>query len=627
MDKKWLLLNSIFIVGLIFCWQSAHAQVQVLHRCGSVEALRFQAKENPQYAKNYEQLAQISPQKKAIQETVELPIVVHVLHNNVDGSLGNNNISEAQIQSQIQRLNTDFSATNGDLPEVPTQFQSVLSGDTEIRFCLAKIAPDGSETTGITRTYTTKTSFSHLDNDCKSAATGGVDAWDPCSYINIWVVPALDEGELLGYAQFPGAGADETDGLVIAHYVFGDETGTAVNGNFTMGRTLTHEMAHYFGLRHIWGDDGGSCAGSDNIDDTPNQGDATIGCPNQVLNSCGSDDMTMNFLDYSYDVCLLMFTQLQAAFMQNVLQTHNKRACLLESANYLCQGFNAPCTADYGVVAFPNNLNVCSEAKNKIVQVFNANTDNHETLFLLTAEPLHQIIAYAEQGQFSFEGLNQGKFGIVPLNILSYQKNNLLELINFNQTTLSELISAAQTNNLCIDIMQTNYPTFTHLSPLSLNVTTNCLSNNQGNPTGWGIVSVTVSGGLPPYTFSGTATNSLLSEGSNISVSVKDNANCSSAYEGVIDCINTGIAMVEKTDFSLYPNPTNAENTYLRLPANTVVSRLEIRSSSGQIFPVNWQTTSSNTLVFGAATLGAGVYFLQIETNEQEIFYQKLLVL
>ena len=241
---------------------------------------------------------------------VRIPVVVHVVWNTAT-----QNISDAQIQSQITVLNNDFRALNTDISQVPTVWQS-LAGDAEIEFSLATQDPDNNPTNGITRQQTTVTSFSS-DDKVKSSATGGVDAWPTDRYLNLWVCQL--SGGLLGYAQFPG-GPTTTDGVVVTHSGFGT-TGTAA-APFNLGRTATHEIGHWLNLNHIWGDDGTGCSGSDNVTDTPNQGGPNYGNPSFPHISCNNGpngDMFMNYMDYVDDNSMVMFSIGQIARMDAAL--------------------------------------------------------------------------------------------------------------------------------------------------------------------------------------------------------------------------------------------------------------------------------------------------------------------
>lgn len=270
-----------------------------------------------------------------------IPIVVHVLHNVASGAIEGNNISEAQILSQISRLNKDYSGLNEDLADVSPVFLPIIATSTGIHFCLADTDPTGNPTNGITRTYTSKTSFDYLSDDAKFNATGGKDPWDPCQYINIWVTPAIYDSEnallLLGYAQFPEL-SPATDGIVVAHNYFGDNTGTANptnSGAYYKGRTLTHEMGHFLGLFHPFPLLPDCSVDADLVDDTPFQEKPSLGCPATKF-SCSSLDMVVNFMDFSNDECLLMFTQGQADRMEMILQSMPSRSCLLDATTSDC---------------------------------------------------------------------------------------------------------------------------------------------------------------------------------------------------------------------------------------------------------------------------------------------------
>jgi hypothetical protein len=248
-------------------------------------------------------------------DVVVIPIVVHVVANEESQDL-----SDEQVTSQVDALNRDYRMTNTDLAQVPEAF-SALAADVRLEFSLATTDPSGSPTAGITRTRTERTSFGD-DDAVKSATSGGADPWPSDRYLNIWTCPALVSASgvaLLGYAQFPG-GPPQTDGVVIWHAAFGT-TGTAA-APFDLGRTSTHEVGHWLNLRHVWGDDGTGCAGSDFVSDTPNQGGPNYGRPAYPHLSCnnGPDgDMFMNYLDYVDDAAMVMFTHGQVTRMRAAL--------------------------------------------------------------------------------------------------------------------------------------------------------------------------------------------------------------------------------------------------------------------------------------------------------------------
>jgi hypothetical protein len=175
----------------------------------------------------------------------------------------------------------------------------------------------------------TKLKSFNTSDGVKSTQRGGDDAIDPAHKLNIWVCNLGQN--LLGYAQFPG-GPSATDGVVILYSAFGSRSkypgGTYIS-KYDLGRTATHEIGHWMNLRHIWGDDGGSCSGSDMVDDTPNQGSENYGCPSFPHVSCSnSGDMSMNYMDYTDDACMFMFSKGQQSRALAVFAAGGPRAAL-----------------------------------------------------------------------------------------------------------------------------------------------------------------------------------------------------------------------------------------------------------------------------------------------------------
>jgi Pregnancy-associated plasma protein-A len=239
-----------------------------------------------------------------------IPVVVHVVHKT-----SAQDISDAQIQSQIDVLNRDYRKTNPDASATPAAF-SPLVADARVEFELATTDPNGAATNGIDRVATTTDTFSN-DDHVKASATGGADPWPSDRYLNLWVCQL--GGGLLGYAQFPG-GPTDTDGVVILHSGFGT-TGTAA-APFNLGRTATHEIGHWLNLRHIWGDDGTGCNGSDFVNDTPNAAGPNYGAPAFPHVTCmngANGDLFMNYMDYVDDAAMVMFTNDQVTRMQACL--------------------------------------------------------------------------------------------------------------------------------------------------------------------------------------------------------------------------------------------------------------------------------------------------------------------
>lgn len=255
----------------------------------------------------------------AVVTVIKIPVVVHVLYN-----APVYNISDAQIRSQIDGLNRDFRRLNADTAFTPAVFRK-LAADCQIEFELAKIDPKGRATTGIERKSSSILMYG-LDDRIKYTSKGGLDAWDADSYLNIWVGSLA--GGLLGYTSVMG-GDKAVDGIAITPTAFGT-MGTAA-APFNKGRTATHEVGHWLGLKHLWGD---QVCGDDNIDDTPQQRFPSRNCPTGIQLSCGTDpagDMYNNFMDFTDDACLNLFTLGQRARMRSFFEPGGARHALLAS--------------------------------------------------------------------------------------------------------------------------------------------------------------------------------------------------------------------------------------------------------------------------------------------------------
>ncbi len=317
MKRKLLFTAALAVFALTINAQDLRTGKQ---RCYSVEHEQWLQSQNP----NLKVQNDIDEQKlqtwlqnfaaarisngNSTNSVVVIPVVVHVVYK-----LAGQNISDAQILSQIDALNEDFARLNADTGNTPGPFQAAASG-TQFQFCLARRDTNGNMTNGIERRLTTVNSFSTNDN-VKHYSSGGLNAWDVNNYFNIWVCNM--SGGILGYAEFPATVHTNTYGVVIQYDSFGRIGNVAAP--YDLGRTLTHEVGHCFRLNHIWGDDGGACSGSDNIADTPNQESETYGCHNfPFTDNCtttGNGIMYMNYMDYSDDDCLNMFTSNQATRM------------------------------------------------------------------------------------------------------------------------------------------------------------------------------------------------------------------------------------------------------------------------------------------------------------------------
>jgi hypothetical protein len=267
--------------------------------CASDEILKKQILEDPKRGQRLEALETETQARmdmpNALQRSTKyyVPVVVHIVLPDPT------KVTTAQIQSQIDVLNKDYNATNVEL----TSSGIYLAGYPRNNVAIANIEFYVSQTI---RKVTTASSFGSNDA-VKKNSTGGSDAVNGSSMLNMWVCD-LSSG-LLGYAQFPG-GSASTDGVVIDYQAFGLRTAAsyAMYSVFDLGRTATHEIGHWFNLRHIWGD---RRCGTDYVDDTPAHDASNGGCPSTTLRSnCSGKPLEqwMNYMDYTDDRCMYMFT-------------------------------------------------------------------------------------------------------------------------------------------------------------------------------------------------------------------------------------------------------------------------------------------------------------------------------
>jgi hypothetical protein len=290
MKKNLLVLATLllFISGKIIAQRS----------CASYEHLQEQMKTDPAFAKKIQDNEQafqkyLRGNQNTHNTPVTVPVVVHVVYNTAE-----QNISDDQVQSQIDVMNEDFTATNKDYNSYDAGYGPV-KGDMSIKFCVAQIR----------HVATTKRSFGTSDQ-VKKTKTGGDDAVDPAHTLNIWVCNLGQN--LLGYAQFPG-GTPETFGIVILYSAFGRGSQYNLLSAYNLGRTATHEIGHCLGLRHIWGD---ARCGNDLVDDTPLHDAANFGCPGEGHRSTCTGtplEMWMNYMDYTDDKCMYFFSDGQVA--------------------------------------------------------------------------------------------------------------------------------------------------------------------------------------------------------------------------------------------------------------------------------------------------------------------------
>ncbi|MFD1139615.1 M43 family zinc metalloprotease [Larkinella insperata] len=366
---------------LSFGLLEARAQTPGLpQRCGIEQREKILQQRDPQRLarrqKLNEQIQEVishqknKPNSARISEVIyRIPVVVHVVHNNSSGFIGganNPNISDEQIASQIRVLNEDYRR----LPNTRGFNTDPIGADTGIEFYLAGVDPDGFQTTGITRNYSDKTSFNVYDgNSGDDVLLSEIAYWPSDKYLNIWVTTLRND--YLGYSQFPEADNipglnpqenERTDGVIIDYRYFGSDIGAVTSSIYRYGRTTTHEVGHWLGLIHTWGD---TYCGDDYCDDTPPTAEAnqSTQCVDQYSNCRGTRTRNLieNYLDYTPDACMNLFTLDQKARMRAVIETSTRRQRLVRSTETL------PQTETLTVTVSPNPISNASALTVKVL--------------------------------------------------------------------------------------------------------------------------------------------------------------------------------------------------------------------------------------------------------------------
>lgn len=263
------------------------------------------------------------------EEIYTIPVVFHILSFGEPIDSGRN-INDSRVIEQIEILNQDY----GKVAGTPGFNSHPAGADTKIRFCRAGFDPNGLPTTGIVRVTTSQADFNWSTDN---ALIKGYSLWDPNRYLNVWVCKI--QGGFLGYAQYPytdslpfnGQADIQPDGVVVDYRAFGNVPPGKGYPSYNAGRTATHEIGHYLGLLHIWGDVM-TCPenGTDFCEDTPPQANYTSGCPTTIPLSCDGvhPRMQENYLDYTNDRCMNVFTNDQKKRMRIVMRNAVRRKTL-----------------------------------------------------------------------------------------------------------------------------------------------------------------------------------------------------------------------------------------------------------------------------------------------------------
>jgi hypothetical protein len=379
--------------------------------------------------------------KSQVGNVITIPVVVHVIHSGQNIGVAPN-ITDAQVQSQITVMTQDYRK----MMSTPGYNTNPVGADVEIEFVLAKVDPNGNPTNGIDRVNLCDFSWSTTDID---AVVKPTTIWNPNDYMNMWSVNFSDS-TLLGYAQFPSGstlgglqangGSANTDGVVANFSTFGSSDfndGTFFLGApYDKGRTMTHEVGHFLGLRHIWGDNT-SCvvnaadSQKDYCPDTPAATGANSGCP--TVDSCPADpgnDMVQNYMDYTNDACMNIFTQNQKTRIRTVLNNSPRRSTLKTS------------TKDQAIPLFPNDAeikveNMCADALKCGSDKLKLAIINRGTSPLTSATISYSINGAAAQS-YSWSGnLSQDKWGYISVPVSSTVTNGpvTVNIVSVNGTT------------------------------------------------------------------------------------------------------------------------------------------------------------------------------------------------
>ncbi|MCT4582289.1 MAG: PKD domain-containing protein [Flavobacteriales bacterium] len=433
-------------------------------RCATVEYDQIRRNENAKVGSQLEFEAWLQQEIKAYKQqksgiklpVLTIPVVVHVIHNG-DAVGSGENITDAQVLSQIQVLNEDFRK----MANSRGYNTNPVGADVEIEFCLASIDPNGNTTNGIDRVNMGQTSW---DRNAIESTLKPQTIWDPNNYLNMWTCRfGGSASSLLGYAQFPdnsglsglnpSGGSANTDGVVMNYNAFGtadlDDGSFVLNPTYNLGRTTTHEVGHWLGLRHIWGD--GNCSQDDYCNDTPLAGAANYGCPTGS-SSCSSVDMIENYMDYTDDACMNIFTEDQKARIRTVLSVCPRRASLTTST--VCSNASAPPTC------------AISASSTTIIAGGSINFTDGST---------------GNPTSWSWNFDNTGLGGVSPATSTSQNPTN----ITYNNVgTYQVQLTATNTNGSCTSTQTINVVLSSGCDTLSNFVATDSLTvylSNQGN--------------------------------------------------------------------------------------------------------------------------------------------------
>lgn len=634
-------------------------------RCVSSEYEQFLQENNPKrmteqqfeewlapLVEQYKQQQQVNSESGGI---IYIPVVVHVIHNG-DAYGTNENITDEQVESQMTVMTQDFRKMVG----TPGYNSDPVGADVNIEFVLAKVDPNGNPTNGINRVNLCQTSWSTGD---VNAIVKPTTIWDPTLYMNMWSVN-FTSSSLLGYAQFPSnsglsglnanGGNANTDGVVAGYRYFGSSSlapGGAYSAPFDKGRTMTHEVGHYLGLRHIWGD--GGCTVDDYCADTPVAGGANGGCPTNA-DSCPSSsgyDMVENYMDYTNDACMNIFTNDQKARIITVMNNSPRRVTLKTS------------TKDLPITLFPNDAevlieNICSEdptctnqepaSPNKVISLYNRGNSN------LTSA----VISYNIDGGTTYTYNYSGNLAPNKFVYITLSNTNMNGTLNTTITSANGTTDQRASNNTASKTFGSSSSSIDDYAYTTFHMT--LIEDDYGVETTWELTNsagtVVYSGG--PYTSDGSGQGgntvydadwTLVPDCYTFTIydEYGDGICCSYGNGSYTITTNSGATTVKAggnftssetvlftntslntNNFTLetiasYPNPTSdILNVSIPIELGSTIS-YEIYNNLGQT--VKKDQSNQNNFTINTSDLNSGIYFvkLQIESTSKVIRFIK----
>ncbi|MBW8049086.1 MAG: T9SS type A sorting domain-containing protein [Cytophagales bacterium] len=615
------------------------------------------------------------PNSKTNNVVITIPVVVHVVWETAT-----QNISDAQVISQIDVLNEDYRRLNADSTLTPSGFVGVAA-DCDIEFCLALRDPSGNPTNGITRTQTTVNSWTN--DDIKYTAQLGADAWPKNDYLNIWVGNL--GGSLLGYATFPNSGPAAEDGVVCGYNYFG-RVGT-LSPPFNKGRTATHEIGHWFALYHTF--DGG-CVGTastncfsmgDRVCDTPPTSSFNWGCPPGTQNTCtetpvDQNDMTSNFMDYTDDACMNIFTQGQKTRMMGTL--NGPRASIKTS-----QGCIPPSLPllDAGIISIltPDGTG-CADSINPVVTLKNFASDTLTSVtinYQIDADPVN---TYSWTGNLATNGTVNINLPAIPISLGGHifkayttNPNGGTDTITFNDAHIHHINciitqindDICNADSLLFNIADSSDNTNATAAPGE--IPGSCWEDNLVNNSVWFSFIATATGNITATTIAGSMTNSQLTlyvSADNTCSGLLTPFTCNEdidtaagnymseiAFTGLTpgqiyflqvdgfngdqgsfsillkDQVSSSISeWNNQNTVNIYPNPVNGfVNIGFNFEVNGLL-KLSLIDILGQIaYSQEYKQIKNNNFTLDLNNLNNGIYFLKIDDGER-IVVKKIII-